>query len=74
MTSKEKQYRDLRLSKLRSIILLGENIVLDSPKSRLSLINLKWLKDVEKEMSRYHDLLTSLPKLPEKIGLSSKEA
>jgi len=73
MTSKEKQYRDLRLAKLRTIVFLVEDLVLISKKSQLSLINLKFLKDTEKEFQRYHDLLIVGSKLPIKIGVSGKE-
>jgi len=74
MTSKEKIYRDLRLAKLRSIVFLAEDLILVSKKSQLSLINLKFLKDTEKELQRYHDLLIIGSKDMGKIGLSKEGA
>lgn len=72
MTSKEKLYTDKRRALLRSCILLLMNLLLESKKSQLKLIDLAFIKKTEQQLRKYDELLFPSSKIPVKIGESEE--
>jgi hypothetical protein len=68
MVSKEKLYRDKRRMIMRNCIFLLEDLMMLAKKSQIGMIDLVFLKKLEKELQRYHDLFFPSSKIPIKIG------
>lgn len=70
--AKQKQYRLLRLTKMRNCAFMLTDIVMMAKKSQVDGIPLPFLKEIEKRIQAWHTLIIQGSRIPEKKDISPK--